>query len=112
MINILVVYSFLIHRVKNNVINYLVPFVLLFVLSMPAWIALVEPSINLWGMYDARNHIVRSYLLSRAWDNGEWYPRWTSEQYGGYGYPTFNFYAPLVYVVVACLLYTSDAADE
>ena len=28
---------------------------------------------------------------------GDWYPRWFPQQYGGYGYPTLNFYAPGLY---------------
>lgn len=103
MINLVIFFKFCIHRVTTGMTGRLAPFVFLFVLSVPAWITLVEPSINLWGRYDAKNHLVRSYLLSRAWDSGEWYPRWSAEQYGGYGYPTLNFYAPLIYVVVPLL---------
>jgi hypothetical protein len=80
-----------------------VPLVTLLALSVPAWVILFDPAVNVWREYDGANHMVRAYLLSRAWDHGEWYPRWSPEQYGGYGYPTLNFYAPLVYVVVAAL---------
>ena len=31
---------------------------------------------------------------------GEWYPRWTPDLYGGYGYPTFAFYAPATYYLL------------
>lgn len=74
---------------------------ILFVLSVPAWILVLDPTVNVWSEYDGANHMVRSYLLSRAWNQGEWYPQWSPEQFGGYGYPTLNFYAPLVYIVVA-----------
>jgi hypothetical protein len=86
--------------------NRLVPFAplgVLLALSLPAWIRLFDPTVNVWREYDGANHMVRTYLLSRAWDRGEWFPRWSPEQYGGYGYPTLNFYAPLVYVLVAAL---------
>jgi hypothetical protein len=80
-----------------------VPLVTLLALSVPAWIVLLDPTVNVWREYDGANHMVRAYLLSRAWDRGEWFPRWSPEQYGGYGYPTLNFYAPLVYFLVAAL---------
>ncbi|MBU6290156.1 MAG: hypothetical protein KGS10_18515, partial [Chloroflexi bacterium] len=83
--------------------DHLVPYVFLFVLSVPAWILVLDPTVNVWSEYDGANHMVRSYLLSRAWNQEEWYPRWSPEQFGGYGYPTLNFYAPLVYVLVASL---------
>ena len=79
------------------------PLMALLALSLPAWIVLFDPMVNVWRELDGANHMVRSYLLSRAWDRGEWYPRWSPEQYGGFGYPTLNFYAPLVYVLVAGL---------
>ena len=34
-----------------------------------------------------------SYLLR----GGEFYPRWAPNFYHGYGYPIFNYYAPLTY---------------
>ena len=58
----------------------LVPLVTLLALSVPAWIVLFDPTVNVWREYDGANHMVRAYLLSRAWDHGEWYPWWSPEQ--------------------------------
>ena len=33
-------------------------------------------------------------LFKEAFENGIWYPRWLPDLYGGYGYPTFDFYQP------------------
>ena len=54
-------------------------------------------SLDLWNHHDGAAHITRSYLLIEMLRSGNWYPRWFPEQYGGYGYPTLLFYAPLVY---------------
>ncbi len=46
---------------------------------------------------DAELHIYRLAELSRLVRGGELYPRWSPHFYYGYGYPIFNFYAPLAY---------------
>ncbi|MFN2190201.1 MAG: hypothetical protein ACK2T3_15670, partial [Candidatus Promineifilaceae bacterium] len=46
---------------------------------------------------DAELHIFRLAELSRLVRGGELYPRWAPNFYFGYGYPIFNFYAPLTY---------------
>ncbi|RMH01573.1 MAG: hypothetical protein D6706_01630 [Chloroflexi bacterium] len=46
---------------------------------------------------DAELHIFRLYELSRLVRAGELYPRWAPDFYHGYGYPIFNYYAPLTY---------------
>jgi hypothetical protein len=48
---------------------------------------------------DAELHIFRLAELSRLLRGGEWYPRWAPNFYYGYGYPIFNYYAPLSYYV-------------
>ena len=48
---------------------------------------------------DAELHIFRLAELSYLVRNGEFYPRWAPNFYHGYGYPIFNYYAPLVYYV-------------
>ncbi len=48
---------------------------------------------------DAELHIFRLHELSLLVRGGEWYPRWAPDFYHGYGYPIFNFYAPLTYYV-------------
>lgn len=48
---------------------------------------------------DAELHIFRLAELSRLVRGGIWYPRWAPDFYYGYGYPIFNYYAPLTYYV-------------
>ncbi len=44
---------------------------------------------------DAPFHAHRMYALSELIQDGNLYPRWVSYFHMGYGYPVFNFYAPL-----------------
>ena len=47
-------------------------------------------------------HIHKAVALEAALRLGEWYPRWAPHMAHGYGYPHFNFYAPLgSYLLVA-----------
>ncbi len=46
---------------------------------------------------DAELHIYRLAELSRLIRAGELFPRWAPNFYYGYGYPIFNYYAPLTY---------------
>lgn len=46
---------------------------------------------------DAELHIFRLHELSYLIRGGEIYPRWAPNFYHGYGYPIFNYYAPLTY---------------
>jgi hypothetical protein len=46
---------------------------------------------------DTELHVFRLAELSRLVRAGEFYPRWAPNFYYGYGYPIFNYYAPLVY---------------
>ncbi len=48
---------------------------------------------------DAELHIFRLAELSYLVRGGEFYPRWAPNFYHGYGYPIFNYYAPLTYYV-------------
>jgi len=68
-----------------------------------AWAPLIDPSFSVWRTFDAPNHMVRTHLLEVMASQGEWFPRWFPQQFGGYGYPTLNFYAPLTYYVTSAL---------
>lgn len=46
---------------------------------------------------DAELHIFRLHELSLLIRGGEFYPRWAPNFYHGFGYPIFNYYAPLIY---------------
>lgn len=48
---------------------------------------------------DAELHIFRLHELSYLLRGGEFYPRWAPNFYHGYGYPIFNYYAPLTYYI-------------
>ena len=46
---------------------------------------------------DAELHVYRAAELGHALRAGAFYPRWAPDFYFGYGYPIFNYYAPLTY---------------
>lgn len=46
---------------------------------------------------DAELHVYRTAELTRIIEEGVLYPRWAANLYLGYGYPIFNYYAPLTY---------------
>ena len=46
---------------------------------------------------DAELHVYRAAELGHTIGGGAVYPRWAPDFYYGYGYPIFNYYAPLTY---------------
>lgn len=46
---------------------------------------------------DAELHVFRTAELGYSLRAGALYPRWAPDFYHGYGYPIFNYYAPLTY---------------
>ncbi len=46
---------------------------------------------------DAELHVYRAAELGHTIRGGAAYPRWAPDFYYGYGYPIFNYYAPLTY---------------
>jgi hypothetical protein len=46
---------------------------------------------------DAELHVFRAAEMGYALRAGDLYPRWAPDFYYGYGYPIFNYYAPLTY---------------
>jgi hypothetical protein len=46
---------------------------------------------------DAELHVYRAAELGHTLHGGAFYPRWAPDFYFGYGYPIFNYYAPLTY---------------
>ncbi|WP_420644339.1 6-pyruvoyl-tetrahydropterin synthase-related protein [Candidatus Leptofilum sp.] len=72
------------------------------------WVVLLICLLALWPFIgraslpqetDAELHIFRLLELSHLVRGGEFYPRWAPNFYHGYGYPIFNYYAPLTYYV-------------
>jgi len=81
---------------------WLAGLVIALALSVPAWIEWTGPTLNLlWeeakGVDDAKNHMLRLYLLGWMVERGVWLPRWVPDPFMGYGYPIFNHYAPGFY---------------
>ncbi len=72
---------------------------------------LVEPlfSPGLPNTADGLLHFFRSALWRWSWDEGIFWPRWHTMLYYGYGYPLFNFYAPLLYIVTSLFSYLSPS---
>ena len=54
---------------------------------------------TLWPTLDGQTHTFRILALEQALVEGAWYPRWMPDLLHGYGYPLFEFYAPLLYYV-------------
>lgn len=67
------------------------------VVTAPAWLPWLDPGQYLWGVDDAKNHMIRIYHLFWLIERGVWHPRWMPDMYMGYGYPVLNFYAPIFY---------------
>lgn len=68
---------------------------LLLLVTLAAW-----PFLSRSGLpreTDAELHVFRLAELARLVAGGEFYPRWAPNFYFGYGYPIFNYYAPLAY---------------
>ena len=60
-----------------------------------AWPFWVNPSLP--TATDAELHIFRIAEMGYGLQAGNLYPRWAANFYYGYGYPIFNYYAPLTY---------------
>lgn len=65
--------------------------------TLPAWLPWIDPRQNLWEVDDAKNHMLRIYVLGWLLEHGVYYPRWVPDLFMGYGYPVFNYYAPAFY---------------
>jgi len=50
---------------------------------------------------DADLHIYRTQQIMAAWEHHVLYPRWAQDLAFGFGYPVFNYYAPLTYYLGA-----------
>lgn len=68
---------------------------------LAAWPFLARPSLP--RETDAELHVFRAAELAYAIRGGALYPRWASDFYYGYGYPIFNYYAPLAYYLANLL---------
>lgn len=60
-----------------------------------------SPTFNIWETHDGPVHLLRSYVFWDLLQRGDWFPRWAPDLYLGYGYPVFNYVAPLPYYLAA-----------
>lgn len=60
---------------------------------------------------DGMLHLHRLALWSDAWAQGVFWPRWDTALYQGYGYPLFNFYAPLLYILGGLFNFVLPSAE-
>src|SRR5574341_166343 len=68
---------------------------------LAAWAFIVRPSLP--RETDAELHVFRAAELGYSLRAGTLYPRWAPDFYYGYGYPIFNYYAPLTYYLANLL---------
>ncbi|HRT39936.1 MAG TPA: hypothetical protein P5299_01040 [Candidatus Woesebacteria bacterium] len=64
--------------------------------SLPAWVNLLRPVY--WNMHDDMQ-LIRQLEFEKCLNDGQIPCRWTPDLGYGYGYPLFNFYPPLPYLV-------------
>jgi hypothetical protein len=67
--------------------------------ALAAWPLLTRASLP--TLTDAHHHVYRTFEVLAAWREGVLYPRWAPDFYYGFGYPVFNYYAPLSYYLAA-----------
>jgi hypothetical protein len=70
-------------------------------LALFAFYPLLQPGLP--NTADGAVHLYRAVELYRCWQDGVYYPRWAPDLFLGYGYPLYNFIAPLVYHLAATL---------
>lgn len=68
---------------------------------LAAWAFILRPSLP--RETDVELHVFRTAELGYALRAGVLYPRWAADFYYGYGYPIFNYYAPLTYYLANLL---------
>lgn len=88
-------------RAYRSVPGLLADLLLLLLLSLPAIVPLAAEGF-LWG-HDFEDPPWRSLAIAQSLAEGILFPRWSSDLYAGYGFPIFNFYAPLSYYPAAIL---------
>lgn len=77
--------------------NHIFQLLALFLLTLPAFWFLLKPGIY-WNMHDDMQ-LIRQLEMEKCLKDGQIPCRWTPDLGYGYGYPLFNFYPPLPYVI-------------
>jgi hypothetical protein len=76
---------------------------LLVVLLLPIFVVLPLLQPGLPRTADGYLHLLRAVEVDRSWQDGVYYPRWAPDMAFGYGYPVFNYFAPLLYHLIAAV---------
>ena len=66
---------------------------------LAAWPFLTRPSLPVFT--DTEQHVYRTFEILAAWRAGVPYLRWAPDLFHAFGYPVFNYYAPLAYYLAA-----------
>ena len=88
-------------RSLSAVLGRLGPFLAVIALSLVAARPILGPSLPC--STDGPFHLLRLTQLEHLLDQGIIYSRWAPDMALGYGYPLFNFYAPLSYYLAAAV---------
>jgi hypothetical protein len=70
---------------------------LIVVLLLPVLVVLPLLQPGLPRTADGYLHLLRAVEIDQNWQDGVYYPRWAPDMAFGYGYPIFNYFAPLLY---------------
>jgi hypothetical protein len=72
---------------------------LIVVVLLPVFVgvALFQPGLPRTA--DGYLHLLRVVEIDQSWQDGVFYPRWAPDMAFGYGYPIFNYFAPLLYLL-------------
>jgi len=70
---------------------------LLVVLLLPSLVAIILLQPGIPRTADGYLHLLRVVEIHECWQDGVFYPRWAPDMAFGYGYPIFNYFAPLLY---------------
>lgn len=79
-----------------NILKKLFPFILLLLVSIPTVLPFFHP--GFFPMHDD-TQVQRVFEMKTALKDGMFPVRWVADLGYGYGYPIFNFYAPLPYYI-------------
>ncbi len=71
----------------------------LVVLVLPSFVAITLLQPGLPRTADGYLHLLRVVEIDQAWHDGVFCPRWAPDMAFGYGYPIFNYFAPMLYLL-------------
>jgi len=71
----------------------------LLVVLLPVFVVLLLAQPGVPRTADGYLHLLRTVEVDQSWGDGVFYPRWAPDMAFGYGYPIFNYFAPLLYLI-------------